>query len=120
MSDIVERLNDEARLQAEWDTWELGHGPVPISMDMKKTSDLLSEAAAEIVRLRELTTWRKIDTAYTDGTELLVTGFNYGMSESGRWMAVAKFNGESWHTEEAPLYPPTNWLPLPPPPEDKE
>lgn len=56
--DLIERLRREAALQSEWHEWELNRGPAPAAMDMSRTAKLLREAAAELSRLREMTTWR--------------------------------------------------------------
>lgn len=60
--------------------------------------------------------WRDISTAPKDGSEALVTGFIWNDESKGRWQQVAAWNGDAWATEQAPLHPPTHWMPLPSPP----
>lgn len=50
MSRLLERLKNNARLQREWDRWELG-GPAPEALHHKTTASMIEEAAARITEL---------------------------------------------------------------------
>jgi hypothetical protein len=63
-------------------------------------------------------TWHPIETAPRGGTEVLVCLWAYGDPSQGeRHMSVAFWEHDTWTTEQAPLWPPTHWQPLPAPPE---
>lgn len=63
--------------------------------------------------------WQPIETAPRDGTEVLVTGLEYGRGP-GRWMHVAAYAVDVWIVAVDPpqqrLHEPTHWMPKPPPP----
>lgn len=74
----------------------------------------VAEQAAEIERLRALTTWRPIAEAPKDGTEML------GMIRPKLIRLIWWFSPSSktfgWFDESSRRVKPTHWLPLPPPP----
>lgn len=116
--DIVERLGGSSKFYSSrpvkrFDLTETDMGP----NEADGVSALLLEAAAEITRLREMVTWRPIETAPKDGTEILV---NTNAYECGcviaKWF---KYNGrEAFRDWDADAHTPTHWLPLPPPPKE--
>jgi hypothetical protein len=62
--------------------------------------------------------WRPIWTAPKDGTDVLVSLWNRA---GERCAAVAFYqDGEWWMNDpdDAPVFEPTHWMPLPPPPEE--
>ena len=106
-----------------------------IVQDLKEWADNVGDhdcsaafdrAVAEIERLRALTEWRPIETA-PKNTPVLVYGKWDG--EIGNWRGfppehgVASYEFNRWDAVISGGYSvtcePTNWLPLPPPPEDK-
>lgn len=63
--------------------------------------------------------WQPIETAPRDGTELLVSGFEFDEPREGRWVCCAEYVNREWVEKSGlSLYPPTHWMPLPPPPSD--
>ena len=99
MSDIVERIEDALGQDTFWDTDAL---------------PLLSDAFAEIRRLRNERCWIPVSERLPEEDVDVLVMTNYGMhvadlDEDGTWNAS---HGDSWQFPE-----PTHWMPLPEPPE---
>lgn len=65
--------------------------------------------------------WRTIESAPRDGTEILVSGNNYGEQDEGRHQTISAWKNGCWveisqWNEESKLTYLTHWMPLPPPP----
>lgn len=60
-SDLVERLERNAKLQREWDRWEL-NGPAPDALHHKDTASVIDEAAARITEIE-----KAVEQAFRDG-----------------------------------------------------
>lgn len=124
MSDIVERLRADAALMAEWERWELGNGPAPDPVSFDNISRRIAGAAAEIERLRALTTWQPIETAPKDLLKRVLLRFEGPFSDrTETGVAVGARTGDHWWltcvwASSTPPVQPTHWRPLPPPPED--
>lgn len=69
-------------------------------------------AARAAIQAVQEAQWRPIKTAPLD-RDIIVTGFIYNDPKRGRWAQVARWNGREFATEQAPLFPPTYWMPLP-------
>lgn len=96
MSDILERLEAE----------------------MNKSSSVLltaalAEAAHEITQLRRRSSWRPIETAPKDGTEVLIWDSHMRVRRIG-------FYDFGWYDQEGRIACPTHWMPLPEPPKSEE
>ena len=75
--------------------------------------------------------WQPIETAPKDGTFMILSGYKYNNEwraaiadvfvMNARWVAYGRWCGryEEWTGSRVDeLYPPTHWMPLPPPPVD--
>ena len=79
-------------------------------IEFSNNEDYLNGRIAE---LKALITWQPIETAPTDGTDVLVT------STDGAWVLIGYCRGGSWMYGEERDISPTHWMPLPEPPEKK-
>ena len=71
-----------------------------------------------------------IETAPTDGTPVIITGYSHNTKEYGRWIEIACYRDGGWlqqndYNDEdneddylQHLYPPTHWQPTPDFPQD--
>ena len=65
-----------------------------------------------------LPAWQPIATAPKDGTVVLITFLEYGVGPATR-VAAARYLDEGWREhdyDKMQFFPPTHWMPLPPPP----
>ena len=106
MSDIVERLNSFGYVSPPRD-------PKDYACHVPK--DVLLEASAEIVRLRELTTWRPVTDEQKTGSKFVMWAPGFGLGAltlywmDGYWREPANALGLK--------VLPTYYLNIPPPPE---
>jgi hypothetical protein len=65
--------------------------------------------------------WQPIETAPKDGAEILATGYNYGLMDSGRHRVITKYLDGEWADASNAFRDTfgylTHWMPLPEPPE---
>ena len=64
--------------------------------------------------------WQPIETAPTDGTEVLICSPAWLAAGIGAWTPDALPGRALWTSDDGAIYepPPTHWMPLPAPPED--
>lgn len=96
---------------------------------IKSLRSQLSEARAEVERLRAAQAWRPIETAPKDGTEIILFAIEEGFEDEGPSVWIGSWSTTAWygpawtayeHRSETEYLTPTHWLPLPSPPSAKE
>ena len=84
------------------------HVYIPIDEARKELKDLYSR----IVELEAMTTWKPIESAPRDGTEIWL--FDQERVQ-GYWNVFTSW----WDSDTHEIIDPTHWMPLPQPPEEK-